>query len=56
MTRRETLIHKISISKDLAIEKGYDYPTQNINEATTEELENFYSDMFNFIIFHGTKI
>jgi hypothetical protein len=53
MTERENLIHKISISKDLAIEKGYDWPTQNINEATTEELDAFYGEVFNYIIFHG---
>ena len=42
---RVQLIKDITDLRDLAISLGYDWPSQNINEASTENLEDFYTEL-----------
>lgn len=49
MTRREESIQFILEHKEEAISKGYDFPTQDINEATDLEISHFETDLFIYL-------
>jgi hypothetical protein len=49
MTRREKSIQFILDHKEEAISKGYDFPTQDINEATDLEISHFETDLFIYL-------
>lgn len=49
MTERESDIQFILKYKEEAISKGYDFPTQDINEATDAELSYFSTDIFIYL-------
>ena len=49
MTEREKSIQLILDHKEEAISKGYDFPTQNINEATDAEISYFETDLFIYL-------
>jgi hypothetical protein len=42
---RENLIKQINKVKPEAIKAGFDYPTQPIENATVEELAEFYTEI-----------
>ena len=49
MTEREKSIQFILKYKEEAISKGYDFPTQDINEATDAEISYFETDLFIYL-------
>jgi hypothetical protein len=49
MTEREKSIQFILDHKEEAISKGYDFPTQDINEATDAEISYFELDLFIYL-------
>ena len=49
MTERTTTIKNIQKLKNAAIKKGHDFPSEGINEASTETLQNFLEEIKTFI-------
>jgi len=47
---RKELIKLIESQQDLAIKKGFDWPSQSINEAKTENLRIFLRQLNDFFL------
>ncbi len=46
------IIQRINSYKDEAINLGYDYPTQPIEEASLSDLINFYEELVDYVAYN----